>query len=341
MTHRDPRGEPVWREKLRFATTAGRILASPFQRPGRTHRACRRTPEGVCQASCCPINALGFVAPCHPLSLATWRRRLEAQLRAFLASVAKPIRVELPAHRQDPGVATSTRASRSGWQKCRFHTRLPVFAYCQTSPISRILGPLSRWLTPVAKRIAAVFRGVSCPTTFAEAGSQLHRVCLTRLHCAFRFSQPPDALLHPQPLQPCFMPVTSVGFCFQRFLLSGSSPASRRKLPLMPFHTVMSASAKTDLHHIRLQGFVHPESPFTVGRRYPVSAGRSSLSLHLFEVFPHTASVSCFHETSSHGLQHGAVFQLRLDAGFRRHARSSESQRTAGWLASFEGCLPP
>jgi hypothetical protein len=32
-----------------------------------------------------------------------------------------------------------------------------------------------------------------------------------RLRSAFRFSQPLDALLHPSPLRPCFVPVTSMG----------------------------------------------------------------------------------------------------------------------------------
>ena len=72
------------------------------------------------------------------------------------------------------------------------------------------------------------------PTTLAEAGSDLHRACLTRLCCAFRLSQPLDALFRPQPLQPCFMLVTPLGFRFQRFSLPGSGSASRRSLPFMP-----------------------------------------------------------------------------------------------------------
>lgn len=189
--------------------------------------------------------------------------------------------------------------------------------------------------------MAAVSRGVSCPTTLPEPGSDLCRICRIRLRSASRFSQPLDAFLHLRPVQPCFMLVTPLGFCFQRVPLFGSRSTSRWSLPLVPFLRVSSASARTDRLHTRLQGFAHPKNPFTAGRRYPVSAGRSSLSLFLFEVFPHAALVSCFHETSSHGLHHGAVFQLRIDAGLHRHARSSESQRTAGWLVSFENCLPP
>jgi hypothetical protein len=81
----------------------------------------------------------------------------------------------------------------------------------------------------------AAFHGVRHPTTLAEAGSDLHRACLPRLCCAFRFSQPLDALFRPQPLQPCFMPVTPLGFHFQRFSLPDSGIASRRVLPFMPF----------------------------------------------------------------------------------------------------------
>jgi hypothetical protein len=38
------------------------------------------------------------------------------------------------------------------------------------------------------------FHGVSSPTTFLDASSDPRRACLTRLCCAFRFSQPLDAL---------------------------------------------------------------------------------------------------------------------------------------------------
>jgi hypothetical protein len=79
------------------------------------------------------------------------------------------------------------------------------------------------------------FHGVSCPTAHQAASSDLHRVCLTRLSCASRFSQPLDALFRSEPLRPCFMPVTPLGFRFQRFPLPGSGCASRRSLSFMPF----------------------------------------------------------------------------------------------------------
>jgi hypothetical protein len=43
------------------------------------------------------------------------------------------------------------------------------------------------------------FHGVDFPTTFQDARSDLHRAYLTRLCCAFRFSQPRDALFHSRP----------------------------------------------------------------------------------------------------------------------------------------------
>ena len=55
------------------------------------------------------------------------------------------------------------------------------------------------------------------PTTLEATGSDLHQACLARLCSAFRFSQPPGALLLPKPFRLCFTPVTSLGFSLQRF----------------------------------------------------------------------------------------------------------------------------
>jgi hypothetical protein len=70
----------------------------------------------------------------------------------------------------------------------------------------------------------APFHGVWCSSTLAEAGSDLRQVCLAWLCCAFRFSQPLDALIPPATFQPCFMPVAPLSFRFQRFSLPGSGP---------------------------------------------------------------------------------------------------------------------
>jgi len=91
----------------------------------------------------------------------------------------------------------------------------------------------ARGLMRTTTRMVAVFHGVWCSTTLAEAGSDLHRDCLPRLCCAFRFSQPLDALFRLRPVQPCFMPVTPLGLYFQRVPLPGSGHASRRDLPFL------------------------------------------------------------------------------------------------------------
>jgi hypothetical protein len=121
------------------------------------------------------------------------------------------------------------------------------------------------------ERTQAASHGVLHPTTLAEAGSDQHRVCLTRLCCAFRLSQPLDALFRLQPLRPCFMPVTPLGFCFQRFSLPGSGLVSRRVLPSMPFSMIGSgvcqddSSPDPDFEGLRTRGIrtVRPELPGT------------------------------------------------------------------------------
>jgi hypothetical protein len=131
------------------------------------------------------------------------------------------------------------------------------------------------------------FHGVWYPTTLTETGSDLHRVYLTRLCCAFRLSQPLDALFRPQPIRPCFMPVTPLGFCFQRFSLLGSGLRLSVK-PALHVVSVVDVRACQGWRIIdpRLRGFTHPRSPFQTGRCYPIPAGRASPSLHLFEVYP-------------------------------------------------------
>jgi hypothetical protein len=59
--------------------------------------------------------------------------------------------------------------------------------------------------------------GFGRPSTHEATGSDLHRICLTRLCCTYRLSRPPGALFPPTPFRPCFMPVTPLGFALQRF----------------------------------------------------------------------------------------------------------------------------
>jgi hypothetical protein len=50
------------------------------------------------------------------------------------------------------------------------------------------------------------------PPAYEATGSDQHRVCLARLCCTCRLSQPLGALFRPKPFRPCFMPVTLLGF---------------------------------------------------------------------------------------------------------------------------------
>jgi len=113
------------------------------------------------------------------------------------------------------------------------------------------------------ERTLAAFHGVLHPTTLTEAGSDLHRVCLTRLCSASRFSQPLDALLRPQPARPCFMPVAPLGFRFQRFSLPGSG---LRLSPQPSLHAVVDDWVRRLpgrlLAQPRLRGFAHPGNPY-------------------------------------------------------------------------------
>jgi len=65
--------------------------------------------------------------------------------------------------------------------------------------------------------------------------SDLHRAFISQLCCAFRFSQPPDALFRSQPVQSCFIPVTPLSFCLQRFPSTDRQWVFRHRLPLLSF----------------------------------------------------------------------------------------------------------
>jgi hypothetical protein len=54
--------------------------------------------------------------------------------------------------------------------------------------------------------------GFGAPSAYEARGSDLHRDCLTRLCCASRLSQPPDAFFLPGPSRLCFTPLTLLGF---------------------------------------------------------------------------------------------------------------------------------
>jgi hypothetical protein len=73
--------------------------------------------------------------------------------------------------------------------------------------------------TKVARHSGLTLLRFLAPTAYEVTGSDLRRVCLARLRCVSRLSQPPDALFPPKPCQFCFAPATLMGFALQRFSL--------------------------------------------------------------------------------------------------------------------------
>jgi hypothetical protein len=77
--------------------------------------------------------------------------------------------------------------------------------------------------------------GFDAPSAYEARGSDLHRDCLTRLRCASRLSQPPDAFFLPGPSRLCFAPLTLLGFTLQRFSLPIRRGCLSAPLPLLTF----------------------------------------------------------------------------------------------------------
>jgi hypothetical protein len=55
--------------------------------------------------------------------------------------------------------------------------------------------------------------GFLSPSAHRAMGSDLHRVCLTRLRGVFELSRPLDASFLPKPCRFCFTPTALLGFC--------------------------------------------------------------------------------------------------------------------------------
>jgi hypothetical protein len=177
------------------------------------------------------------------------------------------------------------------------------------------------------------------PTTLPEASSDPRRAYLTRLRCVYRVSHPLDALLHSQPLRPCFMPVTPLGFYLQSLSLVVSRYAFRRLLPFLPSPT---RSPFTDRSLFQLLEW--PGSKDSCTRRVRSTRLRG-LPLNrrpiLSWLFPLRGCsprpvTSCFHEVSSHGL--GQSMRRRTTVS---HVRSAESQRAEARPSSLEPNRPP
>jgi hypothetical protein len=135
-------------------------------------------------------------------------------------------------------------------------------------------------------------------TTFPDKGSDLHRVCLSRLRCAFRLSQPLDAFIPPLTSRPCFVPVTPLSFRLQRVPPPDSRFTSRCRLPLLPLRARLALKKRLGAPTSGIEAFGRS---VRCGRFYPVTAGRASPDLLPFEGFPLRASTSCFHRSTFMG----------------------------------------
>jgi len=130
--------------------------------------------------------------------------------------------------------------------------------------------PGSRFRALVRPRTALPWG--SFPFDVSCVSSDSHRACLTRLCCAFRLSQPPDALFRSRPFGLVSCRIRPWGFDLQRFSPPGSHRGFHHELPLVPF-----AEFRETL--TRLQGLMHPGDPFTTELVLPGSVCRSSPGL--------------------------------------------------------------
>ena len=98
--------------------------------------------------------------------------------------------------------------------------------------------------------------GVSLTFQRSDSGSDLHRICLTRLCCVLRLSQPLDALFRPN-LRSLISYRNHSGFCLQRVSLHDS--LVRLSAPAAPLAVHRRCLATSPP---QLQGLMHSRSPY-------------------------------------------------------------------------------
>jgi len=128
--------------------------------------------------------------------------------------------------------------------------------------------------------------------------SHLRRACLTRLRCAFRFSQPLDAFLRPRPFGLVSCRFRPWGSCSQRFPPPSSRHDFRRALS--PGRGRRSRVDSPSL------GIPAPGRSVHIGAVLPASDGRASLSVLPLRGSHPRALTPGYTGVSSHGLPHGA-----------------------------------
>jgi hypothetical protein len=101
------------------------------------------------------------------------------------------------------------------------------------------------------------------------------------------------------------MPVTPLGFRFQRFSLLGSGAASRRALPFVPLSSTGFGVGQDvsfpspDFKGVRIRGVRSRQAGVT---RYLLADPLLAFRKVPLRGLPHAALAPCFHEASSHGL---------------------------------------
>jgi hypothetical protein len=172
------------------------------------------------------------------------------------------------------------------------------------------------------------FHGVPCPSALAAMGSDLHRACLTRLCCAFRLSQPLDALIPPATWPALFHTGNALGLlAFRGFPSPVADATSRSRLPLVPF--AIGSSPTRGSRGLRIRR-VRSARPVLPGPRRPILSWRSPLrGVHLL-------GLGSSWGASSRGLRHVASRRTA-----RRRTCSAECQRTEELAGLFRGCRPP
>jgi hypothetical protein len=227
------------------ATPAGRLAAAFGHRNQRALRKHERTAGRA---------ARGGLQPALPsIAARTKRDRRRSEAHHHEPNLAPSVRGRSLALRETGGPGKPAEIA------CRAPSNARDLAHGESDARSKRPRGTHRLIIQTLTASLGVLR----PTTLTEAGSDLHRVCLTRLCSAFRFSQPLDALLRPRPFRPCFMPVAPLSFCFQRFSLPGSEPRLSTKLSL---HAVVNDRGRCLpgrlLTRPRLRGFAHPGNPY-------------------------------------------------------------------------------
>ena len=157
---------------------------------------------------------------------------------------------------------------------------------------------------------------------------------------ALGLSQPLDVLIPPPSFQPYFMPVPP------RFAPSESS--LRASLAGLSTRSAPPGVSRYPFSQFppHLQGFMHTLSPYSLGRCYPSSSGRSSPGVRPSEVFLSQSRLPCgcllsWASASRSRPAHAVFRQVACSAKFQRAEGSSPLSRSAPLPGVFSPLSDP